>query len=176
MVGPRMDSPDSPSSVVIGTTSDVNSKGTDCRMTSTSRIHQRRKDSMQESSSIALSSSAHLVDFSSGETSPCPQGTPDHRKFMASESQSSIVDNSDPCAGALPLSRQSQASMFLDGTRPRLLLAWKLHFVSAVVVLCCGCRANQGERCVDEAFVLQLRGNYLTQFRCYRRVQKIHPN
>lgn len=153
-MGPRIESTSqggSPSSVLFETTSPMN-KGDDCHTiipttTSTAQVHQRRKDfAMQESTSSFLSSSAYLVESSSGETNASHQSrSSDNRILLVSESQSSLVDNG-PSTTIFPSSfKQSPSPMLLEW-RPRLILAWSLHFVSCIIVLWYGSAASHGER------------------------------
>ncbi len=134
-MGPRLE----------GHNSNIGISATDQTISGTSRIYQRKKEySMDESSSSAFPSFAVQVEAS-------PEETVDHNRFefrilMASESQSSLASR-DSCPSNVPQSRQSTIS-FLSEKRPRLLLAWSLHFASCILILFCGSRANQGKRFV----------------------------
>lgn len=126
--------------------------GGDCNIESAataSGIFQRKSQmSMRESSSSLLSPSALLVESSSDDThSSYPAAA--HKELMASESQTSLggfdAGGSNHVSFGAAVCKQTPYFSFSEW-RPRLLLAWSIHFASCIIISWYGSNANNGKR------------------------------
>jgi len=154
-MGPRIiDSHDPP---LIGSDSDCHiiSSSTSAEAAA-SGIHQRRNlFSVRASSPSFVSSSDPLVVSSAGDTHASHPIL--HKPLMVSESHS--LGGAAPDMGGAGLSHVTFAvtykppppppqSILFSGWRPRLIMAWSIHFASCILILWYGTFANHGDRCV----------------------------